>query len=353
MKRKAHTFLNTAFNAGNTALDMARLYKKRKGSSSSMKKKPAARMAYGKKYKTSGFTTTQHDVRSSSKKKYNKVKVRKQKAFASKIQRALAPRQELNVYSETFSAVPRTSFITQNENIRGQITDDSNMMLNTGKLFSTNQNTGYIMGRFQNIGGSSDTTVNKGAKSLIPNNEFGLRVHGSRMQISIKTLSLANQPNLYDVYEFVAAKDIPASEALYSTPLSAWNQCLIDAYDPIDGGSITPTSTKNGLTPYDCPGLGKYWIILKKTRIYLALNTVAEFDVVGKPFTLKGDKFQNNYAIAGITKGVLVLGGIGDNADWTVSATVMRTTAQKSWHFKYNAGQSELPQRPTVLHKDL
>jgi len=229
------------------------------------------------------------------------------------------------------------------------------MMINTGKGYVTTQDTGYVMGRWQNITGSTDLLTKQGAKAVIANNAFRIRVHSSQMNLSITNLPAALIPTLFDIYEFVAAKDIAVADVLYNTPLKAWKQCLLDAYDPLDTTSKTPVFNDNGQTPYDAPGFGQYWKILKKTTIYLSPNTTAEYPLHCSAFTIKGERFNSLHAISGITKGLIVIAGIGDNNGWPFVTTtaIVRTLVQKTWHFKYFTGESELPQRPTVLAREI
>lgn len=355
MKRKLNSYLNTAFNTGSLALDLMRTFKKRKGSRTSQKPKYNNKMAYGKRYKRSGVTTTQQDVKSTRSKKYNKVKVKKQQAFAAKINAALAPKRELNVYSETYLGKELGPYGSKFNNIRSQIVDDTQMIINSGKGYVTSQDAGYIMGRWQNITGSTDINTIKGSKSVINNNAFRIRVHSSQMNLSITNLPAALIPTLFDIYEFVAAKDIGDDDEPYNTPLKAWKQCIVDAYDPLDGTSKTPDWRDNGQTPYDAPHFGKYWKVLKKTTVYLSPNTTAEYPLHCPAFTIRGDKFASLHAISGITKGLIVIAGIGDNAGWPfiITTPIVRTLVQKTWHFKYFTGESELPQRPTVLSREI
>lgn len=300
----------------------------------------------------SSVVTSQRDVKTTKKRKYNKKLAKKQRAFATKVQKALLPKQELNVYSETHLAQTQLSYSTTNLNVRGQTVSSNNLFLNMGKKWSTDQNAGFVMGRYQNIAGSTDIVANKSAKSTIPSAEFKLHMMNSSLDISITNpLATSTQPTLYDIYECVAAQDISVLQ--FSTPVACWQNLLNDNYSPTDGASNRPTVDTNGQTPYDCPMFGKYWKILKKTRLYLGPGTTSEIKISSGKYTLSGDKFEDNYAIAGISKGVIIIAGIGDNTNWPLTGTVLRYVAQKTWHFKYEIGESELPQRPTVLVKQL
>lgn len=299
---------------------------------------------------TTNIVTTQRDFRSVKKRKYNPKKNEKQKRFAKKIQKALAPKQELNVYSETFPTTTINSFGSVAGNIAGQVVCNS-IMMNTGKLSSSSQNTGFIMGRYQNIGGSTNATSNKGAKSTIPNNQFEIHVTNSTMDLSITNPPSGLQQTIYDVYEFVAAKNI--SEAAYADPYTAWNQCLLDNYSPTDATTLRPFLSINGQTPYDCPMLGKYWKVLKTTRLLITQGNTTEYKMNCGKFTLTGELFQNQYAISGITRGVVIVAGVGDNTSWPLTQGVLRFVPQKTWHFKFAVGDSELEQRPTVLLQTL
>lgn len=297
------------------------------------------------------LVTTQRDYKTSKKTKYNPKKEAKRKAFANKIQKALEPRRELNVYSEIYTGQVVPSYATADANVRGQLVTEISLQMNMGKLWSLLTNTGFIMGRYQNMVGSTDVVSNRAAKSIIPNNQFQLKFTNSTMDLSISNPNTNTQQTVYDVYEFVAAKNI--SEANYSSPAQAWAQCLLDNYAPTDASTRRPTINDNGQTPYDCPQLGKYWKILKKTRILITQGNTTEYKLSCGKFTMEGDLFQNQYAIAGISKSVIIIAGVGDNTLWPLSTNVLRYVPQKTWHFKYNVGESELPQRPTNLLRSI
>lgn len=297
---------------------------------------------------TSGTVTTlQKDVTRYKSKKYNKRIAKRKVAYANKIKSALRPKQELHVYQETYDVTTEISLATAALNVRIQVCTETKLQMNMGKLFSATENTGFLATRYSAIANSTSGQTNQGAPSPIPVNSFETRITGSVLNVSITNPSTNTIPTLYDVYEFVAAKDI--ADVVFRTPLAAWNQCMADCYGPIDATSLKPTFADNGQTPYDCPMLGKFWKIMKKTRIYLGPGNTSEYLFNCGKFTLKGDKFEKNYAIAGISKSLLIIGGIGDNSTWPASGPIMRFLPQKSWHHKYDVGESELPQRPTVL----
>lgn len=298
------------------------------------------------------IVTSQLDVRATRKKKANLKTLRKERRFKEKIEKALSPDQELNVYSETslVSLIPSVAVAAAEQQ---QYVCSANLMLNAGQSYSNLEGTGWIHRRFQNLIASNNLEVTEGAKSIIRSNSFKLRFISSKMEISLT--NRLTIPQVYDIYECVAARDLGQNDALWNTPLNAWKQCLLDVYTPTDATPIVPQRPvvqTTGQTPYDCPSFGRYWKILKKTRVLLPPGNTTETMIMGNKFRLDGEKFIGNFAVKGITKGAIIIGGIGDNSQGpTVAQTTGAVVTQKTWHFKYQLGESELPQRPTALVK--
>lgn len=301
----------------------------------------------------SNIVTSQQDVSVTRKRKRNIKSLQKQKRFKAKIYKALAPDQELNVYCENSlkGVIPN---IVGAQVGQQYVSTDLPMLLNTGVLWSSDTNTGWILGRYRNITGSNNVLAAQGSKGLINFNAFKMNFGLTKMEISI-TNRLA-VPLVYDVYECVAARDLGTADANYNYPTRCWIQCLLDAYVPTDvttNNPVRPVVQTAGQTPYDVPSFGRYWKILKKTRVLLPPGNTSEQMIMGNKFTMSGDRFNNNFAIKGLTKGVIIVGGVGDNSAAPASATPETTSVvtNKTWHFKYQLGEGELPQRPTAICK--
>lgn len=299
---------------------------------------------------SSNIVTSQKDVKGSRPKKRNAKLYKKQQRFKNKIKKALAPDRALNVYNETIQAVnwvtpafsPVTNFQT--------VVDGTRFMLNMGVGFSSNQNLGYIVGRYRNIEASTNPNATQGVGNTIPKDEFKLQVHSSKLEASIT--NIATVPVVIDIYECYAARDI--NLLAYNTPTAAWATLLAELVNnPTDVGTQSATQIINGQTPYDCPNFGKYWGIRKKTRILLPPLNTSEYMLWGGKFTLNGSKFNDYVAVKGISKGLLIIGGIGDNTGITSSGQILRTVVNSTYHFKYEVGEDELPQRPTSIAKIL
>jgi len=307
--------------------------------------------------KISSITAQQDIIQTRTKKKnYNKLK--KQRAFKVKIQKALAADQELNVYSETW----KTKFINSNPGEAQELYQypanaSGNLMFCTGRQYTVDYDLGYVQDQYRSIKDSTNVESNLNAKSIIAASAFKLRIHSARLNLSLTNVDATTTvPMIYDIYECVAARDLGEADAKYNEPLKCWAELLTESYSPYDATSRRPNIFDNAQSPYDCPGFGKYWKILKKTRVLLGQNQTTDHWIQTRGFTLQGDRWWAMHAIKGITKGLIIIGGIGDNsgvADGTGEPKAGHRTyqyvLQKTWHFKYETGESELPQRPTVL----
>ena len=292
--------------------------------------------------------TVQNDVKVNKRKKRNPIKIKRELKFKRKVEKALKPSQSLFVYSEIYNTVsfnfpaivaPVTN-VSQTQGLPSA--NDGHLTMNSGSAV-TGRDLTYMFGAYNSLSTSLNTNVSTG--QMAPNPTVGLTMewHLATMEISLTNNSVGATPMLYDVYECVAAKDI--SDPLYGYPRAAWAYQLQINLNVASSGFVQPLTTYNGQTPYDCPGFGKYWKVVKKTRVYLGPATTTELKVYSKIKRLRYDKTSGLYAIKGRTRGVIIVGGVGDNAGGTAGSACGRFTVQKTWHFRYTNGNNELQNR--------
>jgi len=105
--------------------------------------------------------------------------------------------------------------------------------------------------------------------------------------------------NVYvDIYECVSRQDIV--EADYRTAEKAWNNCLNDSANTLGPSALPAPSYLNnteftaGCTPYNAPKFGKYWKILKKTRVLIGAGAIVNTVVQGWKGKINWGQFSEN-----------------------------------------------------------
>lgn len=144
------------------------------------------------------------------------------------------------------------------------------------------------------------------------------------------------------IYKCVAARDMSPTDG-YSSPYTAWTQCITDlTAENVTAGFATMNVTNYGVEPTDCPAFGKHWRVVQKSTIFMDANTATTFKVTGPKGWFDMSKMNNLQAQKGKTVGFLfVMGGrIGNGI--TGSATMLRTTFSKTYHYKFPSGSEHL-----------
>lgn len=160
----------------------------------------------------------------------------------------------------------------------------------------------------------------------------------------------------FDLYECVAARDISDSD--YANPAITWNTLML--YAATSSGAISGSQTIRGSEPTDCPNFGKYWKILKKTKVRIPNNGIANnayqtFKMYGKPHLWQGQTAQDKWAIKGITKYFMLIfepEQIGNR--YGVSESVVSIYGHRNSHY-YPANNLNLtaPAPPTWMRQNI
>lgn len=149
------------------------------------------------------------------------------------------------------------------------------------------------------------------------------------------TLSWKNDMayNMYaDVYECLAASDI--TDSTFSTARAAFINCLnLNGQLDQTGGYAKLTTTQSGCTPYQAPGFGKYWKIIKKTRVLCTPGSVTNYTYFTRPKVIHNAVVTGQYATKGLTKDIIFIANPTYNGATTV-ATVFRLEWSKCYALK-------------------
>lgn len=231
----------------------------------------------------SRIVTRQHDVKSRST-KAKSSKTRKWERFVKKIDKAINYSHELCCGIET-----NNFLITSNDiggsNIQNPFvfsTSGSQLDLRLGN-YSAGSATAVGIERMINDirlqrDGVTSTLTTAQALGNAFQEKFMLR--SAQMTISLENqsgyaTSVDAQVIYVDIYECLSASDMDTTKNNYIGAYNAWAQCLLDAANPAGGtGLAVPGYVKgapniNGITPYHAPGFGKYWKVVKYTRLQI------------------------------------------------------------------------------------
>lgn len=294
---------------------------------------------------TANVTTVQQDVKTTGSRKPNRRKLKKQRRFRNKIENALAPRATHHTYVETQGATVNIQTVARATQIPHQYTStlaSEITVLNGG----TDNPTGitYLKDNLHNLAGQA-TTVSLGAQTGSKADQKELTVLKSTLELSLTNNSVIAL--VFDVYWCVATTT--HDSATHATPLASWEFFLAENNYLTASGGRQQLTTDNGVTPDCAVGWGKYWKILKKHRVYLQSAATSEFKFSGGAYRYKPQKFVNMSTVAGRTKGVMIVGAIGDNTGLpnAVSQPVFRYHTTRKYRVMYPHGKDQIPNVPT------
>lgn len=269
-------------------------------------------------------------------KQNKKAKARKDR-FRKKIERALAPKSTIHNYLEymaspvTIGVPPASYFQAVNLN-RSEDT-----MLNVG----TGIQAGITL--FKDLLHKLDEQVEvaQGATIDTTPDLRDLIVLESKLNLSLTNPSTF--ANFVDVYWCVSVATEESN--LHATPLSTWLQCLTQnfALGPSLSFYTETTYGDPGATPENAPGWLRYWKILSKERIYLAGGARAELEFDGGSYTYKASKFAGMQSVAGLTKGVMMIGAISPTDGQSSGTALYRYSTNRRYKVMYPVGQDRIP----------
>lgn len=272
-QKPAIKYLKSAYNVGRAVY---RAYRRNKATK---------RIPYTSNRSTT--LTTQHDVRTSSKVKKLSKKKKRQLVFDEKVQQSIARHKGLVSFLEN-SGNYFQNLETAPDNFgpdRQIIVDAADFRLGCFKSTAAQGIRQYIVevnrsGRETEI---ADTTPISGTPMRRNINDKDFYMTSSKLNVAIEN----NSPYLQyiDIYECVTRCDISRTD--YNTAQKAWDFQLSQssAFNAATGTTAftvtRQTSLVGGATPYLCPEFGKYWKILKKTRIQLGVQSFTNYTMTG------------------------------------------------------------------------
>lgn len=294
-----------------------------------------------------GATTVQQDVKMTRKKRVNKRVLKRKQRFRQKIERALAPGATHHTYTEIMTDNVTIQKTNTNPGVQEQYLNaepTQNITLNTGTNSGGGGGVTYLKDSMHSI--TSQPDVATGAQKGSGGDQKDLKILSSHLDLALTNQS--TQALVFDVYWCAAA--MTDDNALYASPGAAWKTLLAQNSYLGPGtvaGGIETVQTHNGTTPHTAPGFGKYWKILSKQRVYLQSGGTSEFSFSGGAYSYSSSKFSGMTNVAGLTKGLMIVGGIGDNSALLNGGAVFSYHTTRRYRFTYPHGKDQIPNLPT------
>lgn len=327
-KRKFHSALGTAARVAGAAYQGYSAYK-------SLRDAKRQKTSMKRPSNNNNIVTQQNDVRQSKTKPLSRKK-KNWKKFKSRVDKAVNENSELQVLMEANST---------RQLVLGIAGRYIQQPYETGVAFGYND---MRLGAYGLLDRGPTKFVGEIAKepptiigtaSLNRNAEDNMiyNVLGAKMNVSMKNIC---DHNLYiDVHECIAAQDIADEE--YGTAYLAWTQCLTD----MDNHLYTFASwTKNtailsGMTPYQSHHFGKYWKIIKTSRVYVTQQQIINYTMWGRKKYVSKNNVKGKWAIKGTTKDLLIVVAPTFNGATTSGEELVEI----EWSKSYNLRCQDLP----------
>lgn len=235
-------------------------------------------------------------------KKGKKRKHRKPSKFVKKVRKALEKSTPMNIIYQYSSATvwPLTwpSSETANQVVKGQ-----DLGYTLGGTTSGCWPHTAILQQLNNTGWVKNATATGSATPTL-NQDYILKLSKIDLTIKLRTIATLTTATcvILDIYECIATQS--HSLGIHNSPYNTWDN-LDSLTEPslFSAGSFSD----KGMTPWQTPGFGKFWSIVKKTRLRLTALEPHQYQLVGIPGFYGGKDTNPNVVIKGKTKGLLFI----------------------------------------------
>lgn len=184
------------------------------------------------------------------------------------------------------------------------------------------------------------------AQTMIANDFDSFKFY---VQSSVLNLTIRN-PNpervvIADIYECVSRINMTDVPQLFAQ--DTWSAYSDTTASPTVPAPPTPifwsriNPNMSGSTPYACPDFGKYWKILKKTKVVLQANEMSSYKMMGYRGPVDcGKDMELGFVPKGKCKDLIIVFNPNGNDDFVGSETVAVLEWTKSYTFKWTEGPS-------------
>lgn len=337
------------------------MYRKRKRGNS--KPKPYKKAKTGKKKTASknsnNIVTRQHDISVKRGKKRMSYRTRRAKAFSRKVKKALVYNSSthfllvssgkgiINTEADAHKQVVLPSNGTGLNNFRlgiypnGQTEEMDKLIWEfEGSGAPGNPPVGALKDAAGWTYGTSTwpTNVRMLDDDIFVNNEF--KITGMKMTIVLRNPEgpTAFRPAIIDIYEVVNKIDFEQSSL--ATAYNAFSTLYTKSLDPSSHNGAGTWSriayTDAGATPYNCPTFGKYWKVLKHTKVEIHGQDQVSYTMTGPNLKFKEEDLlggANRYR-AGWIKDLLIIVSPTFGESHVADTPIMHWEWTKSYHFK-------------------
>lgn len=272
-------------------------------------------------------------------KKRKKSRRKKPTKFVTKVRKALEKSSPMNViYQWSNEAIWATAWPageTANQIVKGA---DIGYTLG-GNVANAFPHT-YITSQIANVGWVEGVTAKVNPQGTI-DMDYIVKMSKIDLVIKLKNVTINTATCvLLDIYECISTNSHTSSNHL--TPYNTWD--TLDAATEPGSNSAGDFSGK-GITPWQCPGFGKYWSILKKTRLRLTALEPHNYQMIGVPGFYSGKETSSHYCLKGKTKGLLfVICGEPYLTGIANTTNLLDIMLNRTVHYKLPNGQSLINQ---------
>lgn len=174
----------------------------------------------------------------------------------------------------------------------------------------------------------------------------GCMVTHAKNKLSISNY-MDDKSLLFDLYTFVAAQDI--TDPNVGNPVAAMTY-LWGNHE--NNGGTSATMTMKGLTPFNCPKLGKFWKVLEVQRVLIPpagldlAQSTREFVMKGRRGWYSASRFASKQAVKGKTKYWAINMDIYNISNLSGEAQIGALAIQKFLHYRF--ANANPPANPVV-----
>lgn len=179
-----------------------------------------------------------------------------------------------------------------------------------------------------------------------------LYIKSCQMTMSIKNTTnepsgayLGGNPSVLfiDIYECVTRDDV--GDSTFNNAALCWQNSLlqttgpnaVNVADPIIWAKVAPD--QSGCTPYQAPGFGKYWKVLKKTRVSIGADQKVNYTMSGYKGKVQFAEDMNTVCLSkGKVKDLMIVVNPTFNGDIVASQKPIELEWSKTYNFNWTNG---------------
>nr|WAE42577.1 MAG: capsid protein [Cressdnaviricota sp.] len=179
------------------------------------------------------------------------------------------------------------------------------------------------------------------ASDVAPPNRETIDIYVRYSKIEFAWVNTTTSAYNIDLYECVAARDIPGND-VEGSPLDCALQNITDTTLTTPGWSGRISMNDYGATPWDCPLFGRSWTIKNKTTLMVPGNGTVNMECLGPKGLWKGIKTNKLVAQKGKTTKFFFVVGSKSAPGQLITTSPGYLAWNKTYHLQFPAGTPTL-----------